>query len=165
MYYEIVNDIFAENPRDEENLGTIACIKNRYFTGDEIISISDIEFILTNEAYIALPVFAYVHSNIMLNTVGFQCPWDSGQIGCIYIAKDKARNIFNIKRVTKNFRKKITSFLSQEIEIMNHYLNGDVFGYIIKDGTGKEIDSCWGYYGAADTISAAQKAMNYLIKK
>jgi hypothetical protein len=164
MYYEIVTDTFPANPRDEENLGTIACISNRYFTGDEILSLDKIEALLKSTKHITLPVYAYIHGGIVLNTIGFDCPWDSGQIGCIYIAKDKVRNSFNTKRVNKSLHKKIINYLSQEIEIVSHYLNGDVFGYVIKNDDGNELDSCWGYYGSADAISAAQESMNYLIK-
>jgi hypothetical protein len=44
--------------------------------------------------YVVLPVYIYDHSGITLNTTGFSCPWDSGQVGWIVCDLDKARECF-----------------------------------------------------------------------
>jgi hypothetical protein len=33
------------------------------------------------------------------------------------------------------------------VETWNQYLSGDVYGFIIEDGEGTDVDSCWGFYG------------------
>ena len=33
--------------------------------------------------------FIYDHSGITMNTTGFSCPWDSGQVGWIYCSKKR----------------------------------------------------------------------------
>ena len=43
------------------------------------------EFI--NADYILLPLYLYDHSGITMNTTGFSCSWDSGQVGFIYASK------------------------------------------------------------------------------
>lgn len=40
----------------------------------------------------------------------------------------------------------------------NQYLSGDVWGYVIKDEEGEEVDSCWGYYGTDDCEEQARSA-------
>jgi hypothetical protein len=37
------------------------------------------------------------------------------------------------------------------VEEWNTYLSGDVYGYVIRDEDGADLDSCWGFYGM-DTV-------------
>jgi hypothetical protein len=119
---------------------------------------------MASNDHICLPVYAYVHSSVQLNTTGFSCPWDSGQIGCIYVSKHRIREDFRAKRITKSIYNKVINFLNEEITILNSYLNDEVFGFVITDSD-KEIDSCWGYYGFDAATQAAQESINYLLNK
>lgn len=56
--------------------------------------------------YIILPLFLYDHSGITMNTSGFNCPWDSGQVGIIYISKKKAKEEFKWILMTKKRKEK-----------------------------------------------------------
>ena len=38
--------------------------------------------------FVILPLYLYDHSGITMNTTGFSCPWDSGQVGWIYADAD-----------------------------------------------------------------------------
>jgi hypothetical protein len=38
-----------------------------------------------------LPLYLYDHSGITMNTTGFHCGWDSGQVGLIYITEEDAK--------------------------------------------------------------------------
>ena len=40
--------------------------------------------------YTILPLYLYDHSGLSMNTSGFSCPWDSGQVGWIYCNNEKA---------------------------------------------------------------------------
>lgn len=40
---------------------------------------------------VMLPVYLMDHSGLSVNTVGFGCPWDSGQVGMIYCPLETAR--------------------------------------------------------------------------
>ena len=55
------------------------------------------------------------------------------------------------------------------LETWEAYLNGNVFGYIVKayDAQDKELedDSCWGYYGEDDAIIDARTSAAYLAGK
>ena len=37
--------------------------------------------------------------------------------------------------------------LRSEVETYDDYLTGQVYGYIIEDENGEQLDSCWGFLG------------------
>ena len=41
----------------------------------------------------------------------------------------------------------VEKVLRGEVKVYDQYLQGDVYGYVIEDADGEEIDSSWGYYG------------------
>ena len=104
---------------------------------------------LLDDNVFMLPLYLYDHSGITMNTGGFSCPWDSGQVGYIYVTKEKVREEFKVKVVSPKLRAKVYKILEQEVKVYDDYLTGNVWGYIIKDHNGNEIDdgSCWGFYG------------------
>ena len=109
--------------------------------------------------YIALPVYIYDHSGITINTAPFSCPWDSGQIGYIYIPEEKTTEINSFPRNWLNGRSKeeaAKDVLKGEIETFDDYIRGEVFGFRVEEmikcnsceGVQIEvIDSCGGFYG------------------
>jgi hypothetical protein len=96
---------------------------------------------------IILPIYLYNHSGLTINTTGFSCHWDSGQVGWIYITKKQVRKEWNVKGISPKLKKKIEDILIGEVETYDQYLRGEVYGFRIKDEDGEEIDSCWGYFG------------------
>ena len=162
----IVHDTHPMNPRDGDNLGKIACKSARYDLGEEEIS-DPIEWlenmlglshkgVYSNERlleledkffkkYIGHRVYIYDHSGIALSTSPFQCRWDSGQVGYIFISrKDAAKEYgrLNSKKILK-----ILEYLDNEVKDYSSFFEGDVYGYIIEDEDGYEIDSCYGFLG------------------
>lgn len=85
---------------------------------------------------VVLPVYMYDHGGITINTTGFSCPWDSEQIGFIYAFKKDFKQGEDIK-----------AYLEGVIKEVNYYIEGNVYGYIVEDKEGNQIDSCYGYYG------------------
>jgi hypothetical protein len=161
MNYTIVRDDNAFSPRENDNLGTIAYVSSRYELGDHHSSNDELDDVINNKNNIVLPVYAYIHGGIALNTTGFSCPWDSGQSGCIYVSKDKVREWFNVKRISPKLFNKVLKALVAEVEEYNMYLNGDVYGYIIKDNDGNEVDSCWGFIGEDSAKEAAEESFRF----
>ena len=47
-----------------------------------------------SQKYLMLPLYLYDHSGITMNTTGFSCPWDSGQVGWIYAFKEDAPGVW-----------------------------------------------------------------------
>lgn len=96
-----------------------------------------------------LPVYCYEHSGMTIKTGAFSDTWDSGQVGVIFCTKERARHewggktgILNQKRV-----KQVYACLESEVSVMDDYIRGAVYGYVLADEDENEIESCWGFYG------------------
>jgi len=98
----------------------------------------------THDRYYFFPVYAYIHSGVLLslgrNGYPFTDQWDVSFKGFIYVKKNK--EAYNMDKAFK--------LAELRISVWNNFLNGYVFGYIIEDSEGNEIDSCWGFIGDTD---------------
>jgi hypothetical protein len=116
--------------------------------------------------YIGMPVFAYVHGSVAIQAAyanPFHCQWDSGRSGWAYITKAGARSHFGVRRITKAVKEKALDLIRSCVEEYSAYLNGEVYGFIIRDtNTGESVDSCWGYYGMDDVKSEAMLALKQM---
>ena len=102
------------------------------------------------EQCVILPLHLYDHSGITMRTGAFSCPWDSGQVGWIYITPEKIKKEYGWKKLTSARRRQIQQYLEGEVETYDHYLTGSVYGYNITAGEDVENDcddSCWGFFG------------------
>ena len=162
---KIYHDPDPENPREWSNLGALICWHRRHRLGDshrfdspeaflrDLADVSD-ESDQTMDRLrdraerttILLPVYLYNHSGLAMNTVGFSCPWDSGQVGFIFVTLEAVRKEFGVKRVTKALRQKTEDLLRGEVATYDAYLGGRVYGYVV-EADGEEIDACWGFIG------------------
>ena len=153
----IFRDEDAESPFEMyDNLGTIYHWHRRYNLGTEVRDEEEIP------KGIRLPVYLYDHSGITLNTSGFSCGWDSGQVGWIVAEFDKVREQYNCKGINPATRKKVLKVLKAEVETYARFLEGQVYGYILtapppspcgecgKPHEPEEVDSCWGFIGHLD---------------
>lgn len=159
-------DTDVHNPRTEwDHVGTMVCWHGRYNLGDEQPDYPADEFFMRLmqereaevhgkyppdeiapehlERYIAkhfyvLPLYLYDHSGLTMNTGGFSCAWDSGQVGWIYMSRERAGK----ERIPDPL-----AHLRMEVAEYDQYLTGDVWGYEITDTDGHHLDSCWGFYG------------------
>lgn len=166
---KIFHDPDAESPREWSNLGTLFCWHRRYRLGDSHQYDSPEAFLRdlagvsaqsqlsmgqlrerAERKAILLPVFLYDHSGLAMNTIGFHCPWDSGQVGFVYVTLEAVRKEFGVKRVTKALREQAEDILRAEIFTFDAYLGGRVYGYVI-EADGEEIDACWGFVGDYET--------------
>jgi hypothetical protein len=120
------------------------------------------------EKYLAYPLGLLRHSGDMIYVGSGEHRadpggWDSGCMGAAYITKKEAiqkwgsvwKNGECIKpgaRLTKKVREKAFKCLKAEVEEMNMFLHGDIYGVIVTCLETEENDSCWGYYcdGRAD---------------
>ena len=166
---KIYPDSDPENPRDWDNLGTLICGHSRYHLGDkhefeggrafllDLLNMPDdapfgVDDLLPKAEKVAviLPVYLYDHSGLVMNTTGFHCPWDSGQVGFIYVTLENIRSEFNVQRVTAKRRDQVADHLRREVQTFSDYIGGAVYGFVIEDSDGEQIDSCWGYIGDYD---------------
>ena len=180
---KIFNDESPESPRTSmDNLGKMICFHRRYNLGDK----HDYDHndysgwdeqrtaIEKNEnTCVILPLYLYDHSGITISTSPFSCRWDSGQIGWIFVSKEKVRKEYGVKRITKEVIEKVTKVLEGEVETYDQYLRGDIYGYEIVEVTKCELghehetfkDSCWGFYGQEVCVEEAEGIVGYYTKE
>jgi hypothetical protein len=148
---KVVQDDDPESPREWDNAGTVAILSRcRYHFGDKHLSHEELDRIANDKSNIVLPVYIYDHSGITINTTGFSCRWDSRQVGIIYISRKDAVKEWGKKMCTASVVRKAREYLKGEIETLDQYLSGSVYGYRVLDPKGNETDSCWGFYGEVD---------------
>lgn len=165
--YDIMTDDEPESPRDWDNLGTMVCFHRRYNLGDkhDFDNPDDFrKFIKNNRKIgIVLPLYLYDHGGITMNTTGFGCPWDSGQVGWIYISKEKMRSEYGYKRISKKLIERVRQYLINEVGTYDQYLMGEIYGFrITKDD--EEVDSCWGYYGLDACRTEVESIIQHMMK-
>lgn len=154
----IYPDESPENPRRWDNLCTMVCFHGRYELGDkdkhEYRSADfngwdelKAQIEKDHDPAVILPLYLFDHSGITISTSPFSCPWDSGQVGFIFVSKERVRKEYNCHRIGKRILEKVQRVVKCEVEQYDQYLIGDVYGYILKDANGEHLDSCWGFYG------------------
>lgn len=165
---KIKEDLTPQNPRKEwDNCGIMACAHGRYELGDkQFRTPEEIDYELSaNDAVVTLPLYLYDHSGITMSTTPFSCPWDSGQVGFIYMNKEKILKETGGKNLTKKRKEQALKWLKGEVETYDSYLRGAVYGFVIeekKDDEWVEIDACWGFYG--DYEEGALKEARDIVK-
>lgn len=71
---------------------------------------------------------------------GMQCQWDTAQYGGILLWEHSPKEMG--AKSYEDREKDARGFL----ETYNAWMNGEVYGYTLKDEEGNLVDSCWGYY-------------------
>jgi hypothetical protein len=160
-------DSDPQNPRDDDNIGTMICFHSRYSLGDKHTYSSSQDAIehLQDDfgpSPIVLPLYLYDHSGITMSTSPFSCQWDSGQVGIIVCSRKKAIQSFGKKLFTKIVDKKVRSCLVEEVKAYDNYLTGSLVGFIIENKRSENIDSCWGFDDTDYAISEAKSIVDYL---
>lgn len=161
----IERDDHSESPRvDRDNLGTLVIWHPRYRLGDAgphecPENPGDFVAWATRENAVWLPVYLYDHSGLAVSTTPFSCPWDSAQVGFIYATVDHMRATYCVKRVTEARRFDAANDLKAQVEELNQFLTGDIWGYVIEDADGEHVESCWGLYGIDYAKEEAARAL------
>jgi hypothetical protein len=164
MELKILQDSDPMNPRIEcDNVGIMVCFHRRYRLGDETDLKESMfsgwdelrEHLEKEEGVVAiLPLHLYDHSGITMSTEPFTCLWDSGQVGFIYTTKALLEKM----GVTLE---DVEGVLKAEVKTYDQYLTGDVWGYVIEDDEGEEVDSYWGFFGRKCAEEEGQRALAF----
>lgn len=99
-------------------------------------------------------VHLYDHSGVSISTsfsYPFDCQWDSGTVGFVVVTKEDICKNFGVKRVTKKLIEKAEAIAEGEVETLNQYISGQVYGFEVlteEDGIETSEDSCWGFFGS-----------------
>lgn len=154
------------DPREDSTLGIIySAIRSYNPDGHKVDELEelyrlklrnsqeDIGILESNRNIISYPVYAYIHSGIALSLGQFSDPWDSGLFGFYIVDKAKIREEWGKKRITKDVRKRIDECVESEIQQLDDYYNGNVYGVCVLERDGdswKYLDDdevCWGFFG------------------
>lgn len=172
---KIVNCVAEFSPLEFCNLGTMACVHRRYNLGHEnakqdlinairkskkyneklennydfskISQLFEVANLLGDVFAVTLPLYLYDHSGITISTEPFSCPWDSGQVGFIYVTKEKVYEEYSVKRISRKTVELIERCLKSEVKTYDHFLTGNVYGFEIVDEDDDILDSCYGFFG------------------
>ena len=175
---KIETDGDPADPREWDNLGTMICFHSRYNLGDKTNYNHDdynswselLEDIKKKDnPAIVLPLYLYDHSGLRMKVGSFagflpqgHAEFDSGQVGFIIATKKAIKESFMVKKIIKKTLAKAEKILRGEIETYDDYLSGNVFGFIVEDEEGENIDSCHGFYGEAGEKNAIAEAKSII---
>ena len=139
-----------DSPSDPSDwlFGKLAYLStSRYSVGNERVTKDRLDKIgaMPPDECVRLPLYAYVHGNIALNTIGFSCPWDSAQCGFVYATAEEVKECFGVQAISPEIRRRAEENLRVSVDAFSRYVNGEYYGYILENDEGDHIDSCWGY--------------------
>jgi hypothetical protein len=164
MKYKLANGHTVEleieespyNPREDDNMTVIVSFHRRYSLNDKHdYKQTDYNnwgelakaIVRKEKPAIIKPLYMYEHSGITIKTSPYDCPWDSGQIGFVFITSAKARKEYNWKKITKNRVTFLDKMLETEIDIFRKYFENDIWYFNEYDENGNECNSCGNFYG------------------
>ncbi len=172
----IVQDEDPRDPREDSQLGIMAFFHNRYSLGDKEHGIKTSMFNgwdemrdyieRTLKGVLIMPVFMYDHSGVTISVNGDTYPyndrWDAGQIGFIFTTSARIREWYNKKAISSKTAEKAKKHLLFEIDEYDQYLRGDVYGYVVEDKTGEQVESCYGFFGDEWVVKEAKSTVDCL---
>ena len=141
-------DADPASPREWDNLGVMVCWHRSYILGDVQPKEDPVSWLAgfreENPRAVILPLYLYDHSGITMNTVGFSCPWDSGQVGYIVCMPESQNSMGTPDDLVK-------AALQSEVEVYSQFLEGECYGFIVERlqpcGRWDHDYSCWGFLG------------------
>lgn len=148
VYY----DLDPMSPDDWDTLGTIYSGHRNYnpqkHKMEEIIEYDEDGNWHVDKDYLYVLIYYYDHGGLRLwfRREPQRCGWDEGLFGLMAVHKDKAAMEFGDMSNPENYERAMRC-LEAEVGDWDIYVSGDVYGYVIEDEDGCEVESCWGFYG------------------
>lgn len=153
---EIYIDPDPMSPAEWDGLGTIVHWHRR----DHLFGqAGDRDHVLPADIVVKLPIWIYQHGGISVWAGGSAPadPWDSGQVGWIYMTREQvSENWPDWKLITPKRKKLIEKVLEARVKSWDDYYLGRVYGYEVTAPDGSQ-DSCWGFYGDDGYVEQAAR--------
>lgn len=121
---------------------------------------------------VIMPLYLYEHSGITMRTTAFNDPWDSGQVGWIYVSRTTFLHETGYSE--KSWPEQAIKMLDDEVRVYAEHLEGDCYGYelfMLDDETGEwesTGESCYGFFGSdiedngiSDTVYGLYEAIKH----
>ncbi len=189
---ELVYDQHATNPREGGSLGTIliAPRKAHWVAANPDVAVdTSIRFgdspyghwdnlrreqlnLKKSDIAIAYPITAHTIGGEISLSLGYKSGWGYDVVGFIYITKETLRKEYGVKRITSITQQRAKNCLQDELDMLTAWLNGDCYGWQIKEYTltddgldWKEVgilDDCWGYFDKEHAIDDMKDMLNHL---
>jgi len=134
----LIQEECPDSPRFDDNLGTMVCFHRRYDLGDKhdykrdnynswAEVLTAIKEDNNNDISIILPLYLYDHSGISIKTFphGYHGGWDCGQVGYMFITKEKIKEEYG--EVTEKTIATAKKVLIAELKIYDMYIQGEVY--------------------------------------
>lgn len=157
----IVRDRFAESPLKHERLGHIVFEKHRtYSIGHQQEDWLDLWILNNLDAVMDDDYFQWSildeqgerHGYDWVLTVAAKLFAQHGC--CIHLLYEGVRGLIYMRRrdAEEIFgnpfdRTRVIACLQEEWDEYRNYLDGEVFGYVLENAAGDEIESCYGFFG------------------
>lgn len=159
------------NPReDADPLGEIIYRSHRYVLGDVDVrekygSVEAFEEMLREVNALVVPVFAYIHSGVVLEAADGNpfygrvpqghAEFDSGQSGVVWVSGERIAETYG--EDTPATRRQARSVLVAEVREFSNYLNGECYMVSIRHAGG-EIDRLGNLFGPDARAQAIEEA-------
>lgn len=169
----IYQDFDPINPREDDgNLTVIACWHRRINLGDrQIASQNDADDLVEElgDCLTIKPLYIYDHGDITISLHPFGDPWDSGQVGFVFVPRKQVCEVMGWKIVTKKRREWLMKQVELEIKVYDQYLRGECYGYEVEDDNDESIDSCGGFLGSdhekSGLLDMARGAVDHVLRQ
>ena len=137
-----------------ERMVNIVGSRYRHGPKTEERAVDDAMLNVISEKYLMMPLFLMDHSGLAMQTESFHDPWDSGQVGWIYVSKEDALKEFGSDKMTGSIRQKAEALMRSEVAVYDSYLRGECYGFELYKN-GELSDSCWGFIGSLEDACKA----------
>lgn len=109
------------------------------------------------------PVRIYQHSLVAFyvgasatDHYPFNCRWDSGWCGVVFIGIDEAKETWGWEEIGPEQMDQLVTYAQGWIDTYQTYCNGGVVGYeVLGLEEDDDTDSCWGFYSIEDAVACA----------
>ena len=190
---ELFCDQYATCPRGQyDNLGTILISPHKAHWVASHDATVDTSIPLGNSPYehwenlrreqlqlkksdiaISYAISKFEHGEIRLSLGGEIGCWDNDVVGFVYVTKETLRKWYGVERITKSIVQHAkTCCLQAELDILSAWLNGNCYGWQVKEYTLDDdgldwkvvgvLESCWGYFDQSHAVADMKDMLNQL---
>lgn len=163
-----------QNPRDDDNLGTMVLLHRRHSLGDKH-NYREADYsgwaelrnqLVKDGAVVVLPVYGYDHGGLSISTKieqgWWHYAWDGGRLGFIVAFRQDIKKVQGWTKITNARKMEIIRQLMGEVEAYNTFLSGGYVGYTIEDSDEETVGGCWGFDDIDYAIEQAKSEIDYL---
>ena len=118
---------------------------------DDFSTMEKLELAAASGEFVWRPISIYDHSGVSMwlgGTAGHvDAQWDCSTIGFAYVEKCTAEKEWISSDKYKTWQEWANHIMEAEMDVYDDYVEGNCYGWSIKDEDDDVIDSCGGYYG------------------